>query len=109
MGLNEQMKMILLILITVSCLACNKAKMLMYGLGGFIGGSIILNYASNDDDEVYNEGYKYGSSIASMANPETKFIEYHPDKDNEDPRFVKGYMDGFNETMRKRNPDKKKK
>ena len=100
------MKTILLILVTVSCLACNKANMLMSGLGVFIGGSIVLNYVS-DDDEVYNEGYKYGSSIASMSDPETKFIEYHPDENSEDPRYVKGYIDGFKEAMREKDTDKK--
>ena len=43
------MKMILLILMTVSCLACNMPKVMMYGLGGFIGGSIALNVLSKDD------------------------------------------------------------
>ena len=43
------MKMILLILITVSCLACNTPQVLMFGLGGFVGGSIALNVLSKDD------------------------------------------------------------
>ena len=43
------MKMILLILMTVSCLACNTPQVLMYGLGGFVGGSIALNVLSKDD------------------------------------------------------------
>lgn len=40
------MKMILLVLMVISCLGCN---MMMYGLGGFIGGSIVLNVVSKDD------------------------------------------------------------
>ena len=43
------MKMILLILMTVSCLACNMPKVMMFGLGGFVGGSIALNVLSKDD------------------------------------------------------------
>ena len=46
---GETMKMILLILMTVSCLACNTPQVLMFGLGGFVGGSIILNVVSEDD------------------------------------------------------------
>ena len=43
------MKMILLILMTVSCLACNMPQVMMFGLGGFVGGSIALNVLSKDD------------------------------------------------------------
>lgn len=34
------------------------------------------------DAEIYNEGYKYGLSIASMSNREANFVKYNPDKDN---------------------------
>ena len=50
------------------------------------------------DAEVYNEGYKYGLSIASMSNREANFVKNNPDKDNEGPRFIKSDIDGFIET-----------
>lgn len=53
------MKMILLILMTGTCLACNTSQVMMYGLGGFIGGSIVLNVVSKDDKVQCDVCHKY--------------------------------------------------